>query len=145
MLPTDDIDVLVVVPPSAAPNGLVAPSARVVHLADAVVCTAMLVELQARLPRMVGVFGEGTPAVAVASTIYSAGLPVVLFAAEPAKPTAAGLEHIQVTDQPDDRPADAAKHRRQPGDPRAAAGWPQHCYGPAPRPRCRDRTVPERG
>jgi hypothetical protein len=50
--PYDEIDVLVVVPPSSAPPGLVARSRRVVHLADAdsVVPTAMLAELRASLP-----------------------------------------------------------------------------------------------
>jgi hypothetical protein len=83
--PYDEIDVLVVVPPSSAPSGLVARSRRVVHLADAdsVVPTAMLAELRASLPALVGIFGERSPAVAVASSIYSAGLPLVLFADEP--------------------------------------------------------------
>jgi hypothetical protein len=94
--PTDDIDVLVVVPPSAAPDGLVARSTRVVHLADAAVSTAMLAELCARLPRLIGVFGEGTPAVAVASSIYCAGLPLVLFADEPATATSTYGEGLPV-------------------------------------------------
>jgi hypothetical protein len=85
--PTDEIDVLVVVPPSAAPSGLVARSRRVVHLADAdaAVPTAMLAQLSASLPGLVGVFGERSPAVAVASSIYGAGLRLVLFADEPVK------------------------------------------------------------
>ena len=53
--PYDEIDVLVVVPPS--------------------------------LPGLVGIFGEHSPAVAVASSIYSAGLPLVLFADEPVSAT----------------------------------------------------------
>jgi hypothetical protein len=87
--PYDEIDVLVVVPPSSAPPGLVARSRRVVHLADAdsVVPTAMLAELRASLPGLVGIFGEHSPAVAVASSIYSAGLPLVLFADEPVSAT----------------------------------------------------------
>jgi hypothetical protein len=92
--PTDEIDVLVVVPPSAAPFGLVARSKRVVHLADAdaAVPTEMLAQLRASLPGLVGIFGERSPAVGVASSIYSAGLRLVLFADEPTKAGPAGVE-----------------------------------------------------
>jgi hypothetical protein len=85
--PADEIDILVVVPPSAAPSGLVARSRRVVHLADAdaAVPTAMLAQLRASLPGLVGIFGERSHAVVVASSIYSAGLRLVLFADEPVK------------------------------------------------------------
>jgi hypothetical protein len=87
MAPYKEIDVLVVVPPSAAPSGLKARSRRIVHLADADsgVPSAMLSDLRASVLGLVAIFGERSPAVAVASSIYSVGLPLVLFPDEPAK------------------------------------------------------------
>jgi hypothetical protein len=56
----------------------------------------MLAELSAWLPGVVGVFGERTPVVVVASSICCTGLPLVAFPDEPVKATPAGVERPQV-------------------------------------------------
>ena len=78
-MPTEHINLLVVVPPAAAPDRLVAMSERVVHLADATMFPAMLAELRATHPRLVAVFGDRTPALGVASSLFSAEIPFALL------------------------------------------------------------------
>ena len=97
-MPIAHIDVLVTVPPAKPPYWLSARARRVVALPEASVPAATLAELRARLPRLVAVFGDGAPTVAVAAQVHAAGLPLLVFTDDPALKAPTGIDVRPATD-----------------------------------------------
>ena len=97
-MPIAHIDVLVTVPPAKPPHWLSARARRVVALPEASVPAATLAELRARLPRLVAVFGDGAPTVAVAAQVHDAGLPLLVFTDDPALKAPTGIDVRPATD-----------------------------------------------
>jgi cystathionine beta-synthase len=91
-MPIAHVDVLLTVPPAEAPRWLVARARRIVPLAEASMPPATLAELRARIPRLVVVFGDGAPAVAVATQVHDAGLPLVLLSDDPTIKAPSGID-----------------------------------------------------
>ena len=72
------MDILVVVGPVQPPERLLARARRVERI-DADVGVTTIADVRTHLPREVGVYGEGTDAIAAAHVLHRAGLPVVLY------------------------------------------------------------------
>ena len=97
-MPIAHVDVLLTVPPAEAPRWLVARARRIVPLAEGSMPPATLAELRARIPRLVVVFGDGAPAVAVATQVHDAGLPLVLLSDDPTMKAPSGIDVRPATD-----------------------------------------------
>ena len=97
-MPIAHIDVLVTVPPAEPPRWLTARAKRLVALPEGRVPAATLAELRARIPRLVAVFGDGAPTVAVATQVHDAGLPLVVFTDDRTVRPPAGFDVRPATD-----------------------------------------------
>jgi len=83
------MDVLVIVGEQAPPERLRARAAHLLRVGTDGLRPDQVGQLRGRIPRQVGVFGTGAAAVAVATSLHRAGLPVTLYT-DPASGPASG-------------------------------------------------------
>jgi cystathionine beta-synthase len=88
------VDVLVVVGPGDPPSRLAARALHITRVADAEVPAPVLAELRTRIPRDVGVVGDGSEAIAAA--LHRSGFPVTLYT--DAAVSLAGVRVVPITD-----------------------------------------------
>ena len=94
------MDVLVVVGPDEVPEHLIERARHVVRIPETALDPTTVAEVRSRIPRDVGVVGRaGSPAaLAAASGLHSAGLPVTFYADHAGGVVPAGVRLLPVSD-----------------------------------------------